>query len=145
MTKKNPRITVTLTPEVHALLRRMSELTGNSQSSFVGDLLSRSAPVFSRMVQVLDASEFLRLEALKAPDEFNAGLEQAQTRLESQMGLVLDAMDDGFRPLLEAAEKIKRRSRRRPTAEEATPGAPPRSAGQGADSSKKHTRKRAGR
>ena len=112
MTNK-PRITVTLTPEVHALLKRMSQLTGNSQSSFVGDLLTQSAPVFSRMVEVLEAAERLRGEALRVPDQVKSGLDQAQSQLEAQLGLVLEVMDDGFRPLLQAAEKVQRRARRR--------------------------------
>ena len=112
MTNK-PRITVTLTPEVHALLRRMSELTGNSQSSFVGDLLSQSSPVFSRMVEVLEAAERMRGEALRVPDGIKSALDEAQSQLESQLGLVLDVMDDGFRPLLQEAEKVQRRARRR--------------------------------
>jgi len=112
MTKK-PRITVTLTPEVHALLKRMSELTRGSQSSFVGDLLSQCSPVLSRMVEVLEAAEKMRGEALRVPDEIKAGLDQAQSQLESQLGLVLDVVDNGFRPLLQAAEKVQRRARRR--------------------------------
>ena len=112
MTNK-PRITVTITPEVHALLRRMCELTGNSQSSFVGELLAQSVPVFSRMVEGLEAAERLRGEALRAPDEIRASLDQAQGDLESQLGLVLDVIDDGFRPILKASEKVQRRARRR--------------------------------
>lgn len=53
----------------------MSELTGNSQSSFVGELLSQSSPVFARMVEVLEAAERLRGEALRVPDEIKAGLD----------------------------------------------------------------------
>ena len=108
----NPRITITLKPEVHAILKRLSALTGNSQSALVGDLLESSAPVFERMATVLDAAEKLRAEGMQAPDEFKASLQRAQDKLETQLGLALDAMDLGSRPILEESEKVGRRAGR---------------------------------
>jgi hypothetical protein len=109
MPTKNPRITVTLTPELHAVMRRMSELTGNSQSAIIGELLNTSMPVFERMVKVMEA-------ALSARDKMSAdvaiSLLGAQTKIEEQMGLVLDAFDEGSKPILQAAEKIQRKARR---------------------------------
>ena len=107
MPAANPRITITLKPSVHALLRRLSELTGNSQSSMVGELLEQSAPVFERMVRVMEAAA----EAHDmAKQEMAGGLERAQAKLEKQLGLALETMDEGFRPILEEAEKVKRRA-----------------------------------
>lgn len=113
MPTNNPRITITLTPEVHALMRRVSELSGDSQSSLVAGMLAESAPVFERMVTVLEAAQKLKAQADDAPKEFAQGLEEAQRKLEAQLGLVFENMDTGFRPILEAAERIDRRSTRR--------------------------------
>ena len=107
MPAANPRITITLKPSVHALLRRLSELTGNSQSSMVGELLEQSAPVFERMARVMEAA--VEAQGL-AKAEMAGGLERAQAKLEQQLGLALDTMDEGFRPILEHAEAVKRRA-----------------------------------
>lgn len=109
MPTQNPRITVTLTPAVAAVLKRMSELTGNSQSALVGDLLEESRPVFDRMVLVLQAAKDVKG---KVQSDIVASMEGIQARLEKQLGLGLDVMDDGARPLLEEAERINRRGGR---------------------------------
>lgn len=121
MPATNPRLTITVRPALAAVLRRLSALTGNSQSALVGELLSESLPVFERMVEVLSAAEKLREEGMKAPEEVARSLDRAQARIEQQFGLVLDDMDAGVRPLLDAAEKVGRRRGR--------PGRPPRRGG----------------
>lgn len=109
MTAKNPRITITLEPSTAAQLRRMSELTGNSQSSMISELLTEAAPVFDRMIALLEAAEV----AMTAAREDTASrLKLAQLKIEEQMGLMFDWMDDSSRPILEHAEKIKRRARK---------------------------------
>ena len=105
----NPRITITLTPSVHALLRELSGLTGNSQSAIVAELLETSAPVFERVVATLKAAATVHDEA-KA--QIVAGMGRAQSKLEDQLSLALGTMDDASRPLLEEAEKVKRRAGR---------------------------------
>lgn len=102
----NPRITVTLTPACSAVLRELSQLAGNSQSAIVGELLESSMPVFERVVAALRAASTIQQSAKQ---EIAAGLERAQDKLESQMGLMLGDMDVTMRPLLEAAEKVTRR------------------------------------
>ena len=57
MTTKNPRLTITLQPALSAQFRRLSELTGQSQSSIIAELLSGSEPVLERMIRVLEAAE----------------------------------------------------------------------------------------
>lgn len=110
MATTNPRITVTLAPEVHAVLRRVAQLAGNSQSAIVGDLLLSSLPVFDRMVQALEAAEALKQEGMKAPQAIKDSLERAQAKLESQLELSLGEMDQGLRPMLKEAEKVARRA-----------------------------------
>lgn len=109
MATKNPRITITLTPELHAVLRRLSDLTSNSQSGIVAELLTSSLPVFERMCEVLDAAQKLKEHGLSAPQAVRDSLDRAQAKLEGQMSLVLEAFDEGGRPLLEQAEKVGRR------------------------------------
>lgn len=107
MPAANPRITITLSPEVRALLGRVSSLTGNSQSSIVGGILQTSVPVFERLIAVLEAA---REAQGKVNDEVLSSLAVAQGKVESQFGLALETLDDGFRPILQAAEKVQRRA-----------------------------------
>jgi len=109
MPTSNPRLTITLTPAVAAVLREMSALAGNSQSAIVGELLETSLPVFERVVRALSAAHTIH-ESARA--EIAAGLESAQTRLEAQLPLLMSESDDAFRPLLEAAEAVSRRKGR---------------------------------
>jgi len=102
----NPRITITLTPAVAAVLRELSQLAGNSQSAIVGDLLQMSLPVFERVVLGIRAARTIERSAR---DEIAGGMERAQAKIEAQLGLALSDMDEGFRPLLEHAEEVKRR------------------------------------
>lgn len=130
----NPRITITLQPAVHAVLRRLSELTGNSQSALVGELLAESLPTFERMAEVLAAADALRAQGMKVPEELAKGLQHTQARIEAQLGLALDDIDAGTRPLLAEAEAIGRRtgrgaSRRRPAAGAAPSPTPPSNRG----------------
>ena len=106
MPTQNPRISVTLTPEVSAILRRVSELADKSQSAFVAELLEQSVPVFQRMVRILEAAKAAKASGAS---DLVGNLDEAQARIEQQLGLALDSMDEGFRPLLEAAEEVKRR------------------------------------
>ena len=102
----NPRITITLTPACAAVLRELSSLGGQSQSSIVGELLETSIPVLERVVSAMRAASTIQATA-KA--EIASGLERAQAKLEDQLGLMLGEMDDSLRPLLDAAEKVTRR------------------------------------
>lgn len=117
----NPRITITLKPEVHAILRRLSGLTETSQSAIVSDLLETSLPVFQRMAQVLEAAKAAQ-EGMSA--DIAGGLARAQTRIETQMGLILDDIDHAYRPILESGGKAPARKRRVAAGSGATAGAP---------------------
>ena len=109
MTTANPRLTITLEPSIAAQLRRMSELTGNSQSQMVSEILTQSSEVFERMIRVLEAAEVAKQAAR---EETASRLDRAQAKVEKQLGLLLGTMDDMSRPLIEDAEKVRRRARR---------------------------------
>lgn len=109
MPTKNPRLTITMTPALSAQLRRLSELTGNSQGSLIAELLETSGPVFERLINLLEAAKEAKHEM---QDSFRADLAAAQTKVEAQLGLSLETLDTATRPLLEQVEKIRRRARR---------------------------------
>lgn len=113
MATLNPRLSVTLKPSTAALLERMSELTEQSRSSIVSELLESSEPVFERMVEVLTAAKLVK-------DDLKEGtknrLEEAEAQLHAQLGVTLDIFDNSFAPILEAAEAIGRRKRKGRTA-----------------------------
>ena len=66
-------------------------------------------PVFARMVKVLQAAKSVQASS---KESMMAALNDAQTKIEKQLGLALDAMDDGFRPVLDDAEEVRRRGRK---------------------------------
>lgn len=102
----NPRLTITLTPAVVAVLRELAELGGQSQSSIVGELLETTLPVFERVVFAMRAASTIQASANA---EIASGLERAQAKLEDQLGLMLDDVDETLRPLLKEAGKVTRR------------------------------------
>ena len=107
---KNPRLTMTLTPTVAAQLRRLSELTGNSQAALVSELLEGQTVVFSRVIQVLEAAQAAKGEVV---ERLSQSMQEAQSQIEAQLGLTLETFDSGVAPLIEAAEQIRRRRGRR--------------------------------
>jgi len=109
MPAKNPRLTITLQPTLAAQLRKLSELTGNSQSALIGELLEGSGPVFDRMIQVMEAAKTAK-ESMRG--RMASDLEQAQAKIESQLGLALDGFDAYTGSLLEEVEAVRRRARR---------------------------------
>lgn len=116
MSTLKPRITITLEPATALQLKRMSELTGNSQSSMVAEVLEQAFPVFDRVIKVLEAAEAARQSAEAAQQSVKIKsihhLESAQRRIERQMGLVLEDFDDASAPLLAELEDVQRRSRK---------------------------------
>lgn len=116
----NPRLSVTLKPSTAALLARLSSLTGNSQSSTVGELLTTCEPIFERMVLVMEAANEVATEAAdemtRATSEMADSFRRAHGRMEQQLGLCLDEWEKGTGELLGAMEKVQRRARRKPSA-----------------------------
>lgn len=112
MPTSNPRLTVTLEPAVAACLRRLSEVTGNSQSKLISELLDGSVPVFERVIATIEAAKAASSEIRGKLAE---DMERAQGRVERQLGLVLDEFDSAAAPLLKGVETVARRSRKQPT------------------------------
>ena len=99
MATKNPRLTITLKPELSAHFRRLSDLTGQSQSSIISELLAGSEPVLERMIRVLEAAEAAK-GAIRG--RVARGLDDAQQQLEG----VLDIACCGFDSVLQELESV---------------------------------------
>lgn len=123
MTTQNPRLTITLQPTIAAQLRELSRLTGNSQSSLISELLDGSTAVFDRVIQVLTAAEGAK-QALKG--KLSEDMEKAQSRVEAQLGLVMEDFDNTTGALIDEMEAITRRGRRQGQPDAAAPAARPR-------------------
>jgi hypothetical protein len=106
MPATNPRISVTVVPSVDAVLSRLSGLTGQSKSSFIAEILESSMPVLERMAVVLDAAQTAK-DTLKS--QTVRDMEAAETRLQEMLGITMDIFDQTSAPILEEAERIKRR------------------------------------
>jgi hypothetical protein len=110
MPATNPRLTITLQPATAARLRRISELTGNSQSALIAEILDGSAHVFDRLIRVLEAAESMKGEVR---ERVGAEMEAAQRKLEKQLGLQLETFDTATGNLLADVEAVRRRVARR--------------------------------
>lgn len=111
MPAKNPRLTITLEPVFAAQLRRLSELTGDSQSKVISEILQGSTEVFAKIIRVLEAAEKAKAEV---KGRAAANLESAQGRMEAQLQLVMGEFDDYTGSLLAEVEEVSRRARKRP-------------------------------
>lgn len=96
MATKNPRLTITLRPELSAHFRRLSELTGQSQSSIIAELLEGSESVLERMVRVLEAAEAAK-GAIRG--RVARGLDDAQQQLEGVLGIACGGFDSVLKDL----------------------------------------------
>jgi len=106
MATKNPRLTITLNPALAAQLRRLSELTGNSQSALISELLDGSGAVFDRLIKVLEAAEAAK-ESMKGG--VARDMRDAQQRVEQQLGLMLDFGEERAADLVDQVETVRRR------------------------------------
>ena len=108
MSTTKPRITITLEEGTALRLRRISELTGNSQSALVSEVLDQAQEVFDRLIVVLEAAQQAKSKLSKSSIE---GLERAQRRIERQLGLALEDFNQATEPLF-PKEKVQRRVRK---------------------------------
>lgn len=86
----NPRITVTLTPEGHAALRRLSLAGGGSQSFIVAELLQMAAPTLDRVATLLELAARAQVSSREA---LRADLVASQAVMEEHLGAVTGELD----------------------------------------------------
>ena len=103
MPAKNPRLTITLKPALAAQFRQLSQLTGNSQSALIGDLLEGSEPVLARVIQVLEAAQVAKqsIRGRLAED-----MDKAQAQVEGALGVAMEGFHDITGALLKEAEAV---------------------------------------
>lgn len=89
MPTQNPRLSLTLSPDLAWQLRRLSELTGNSQSSLITSMLEGSNHFLWRLISTLEAAEEAKG---RIPGHVANLMNEAQQRIEQKFGLteVLD-------------------------------------------------------
>lgn len=107
MPAANPRISVTLTPSMDAILKRLSDVSGQSKSSIVAELLETSEAVFERMAVILETAKTATQEA---KERMALNLEEAHHRLVEQAALVGDLFEEQTADLVGEVEQIGRRS-----------------------------------
>lgn len=116
----NPRVNVTLSPSLDALVGRLAALQRVSKSNVLRELLETAAPALSRAVAVMEAAARSKPEVLAG---LARSLEQSQNKaealLEGALGSIQAAGD-----LVEQAEAVigKRPARRGREAAEPTRG-----------------------
>lgn len=96
MPTERPRITITLNQQQHAVLRRMSELGGDSMSAIVVDMLDTVLPMLERVVVTMQAAH-------DAPAQAKEGMRQSFERAEAEMLPQLTSMMSQLDMLLEPA------------------------------------------
>lgn len=109
MPTQNPRLTITLSPPLDAAIRRLSELTGQSKSSLIVELLDQAQPVLVRMAEVISAAKTATEDA-KA--RMRSNLDEAQSKLEEHLGLVNQLWDEQTADLLGEVEQVQRRRKK---------------------------------
>lgn len=88
MAAKNPRIQVSLTPDTYALVKRLSDVTGESMSSIVAGVVEPSAAALGRLCVFME-------RASVAPDEYKVGVVEGFERACRRMEKIAGEMD-GF-------------------------------------------------
>lgn len=106
MPTKNPRVAVTLKPSTSAALKRMSDLSGNSQSAIIGELLEAAEPVFERMCKVIEAAKFAQSSV---KERIVQNLQDAEAVLNGQLGLMLGDLETRSRDMIDGLEEVQRR------------------------------------
>ena len=112
MPTKNPRLTITFKPSFAVRLRRLSELTGNSQGALAAEFLEGAVPAIDRLIRLIEAAQGAKADVVQ---KLQTDLAQAQGRVEAQLGISLDEIETVTLSLLDQAEAIPRRGVRAST------------------------------
>jgi hypothetical protein len=104
MATKNPRISVMLKPSTSALLIRVGQLTKQSQSAMIAEIIESTEPVFERLITVLEAAQLVSQD-LK--DGTKKSLEVAEQKLHEQLGFTLAMFDEVSAPIVDAATELR--------------------------------------
>lgn len=102
MATQKPRITVTITPQQHTVLRSLSDSTGQPMSAFLTELLEASLPTLERMAvtfhKLKQAQNVERDRYLQSMDETQAVLEDIAQQATSQLDMFLTVVEQSTDP-----------------------------------------------
>jgi hypothetical protein len=109
MTTSNPRVHVTLSPSLDAVVSRFAAVQRTSKSDVLRELVEAAAPALARAVALMEAASRAKPEMLRG---MAAAMAQAQARIE---GIVEGSMGtlEVQADLVEQAESVRGRRPRR--------------------------------
>lgn len=106
MPTNNPRVQVTLSPSLDALVQSLASHSNASKSQVLRELLEAAEPALRRAVALMEA-------ASQATKEVHAGfarsLDKAQTRIEKSMQQAMAQLDATTGDLVAQAEAVRAR------------------------------------
>jgi hypothetical protein len=106
MPTNNPRVQVTLSPSLDALVQSLASHSNASKSQVLRELLEAAEPALRRAVALMDA-------ASQATKEVHSGiarsLDRAQTRIERSMQEAMSQLDATTGDLVAQAEAVRAR------------------------------------
>ena len=111
----NPRINVTLSPQLDLVVQRLATFQRVSKSQVLRELLEAAEPALQRAVVLMEAAAGAA-DAMK--EGFAQSLDRAQSKVEAHAAAVLRQMDQTSLDLVQQAEAIRGR---RPRASKAQP------------------------
>lgn len=98
MATSKPRITITLEPHRHELLRRLAAHQGVSMSSIVVDLLETVAPVLERVCVAIEsakkAQDSVRVNLVRMAEESEQAVQPLLAQAMGQLDIFLSACGD---------------------------------------------------
>lgn len=103
MATTKPRITITLTERQHAVLKSISDSSGQPMSKFISEILEPSMPTLERM-----AAAFQKISAARhiQRERFIESLDQAQTAMEPIVQQAIGQFDLFMAQVEQAAEAV---------------------------------------
>jgi hypothetical protein len=93
MPTQKPRLTITLQPKTHAVLKVLSDKNGQSMASLINEVLDGFVPAFEF---VLDAVEALEQAEDSKREQIKAQLEAAEGAMTPMLELMLNRADDAL-------------------------------------------------
>ena len=91
MATTKPRITVTLTPELHSVLQHLAHLNSCSQSSIVLELMQDAVPILQRIAHSIELSRRVKHEAKAG---LLAHLDESQRKMETALQSLSDLLPE---------------------------------------------------
>jgi hypothetical protein len=122
MPTTNPRVNVTLSPSLDALVARMAGLERISKSQVLRELLEAAEPALQRAVALMDAALKARSDSRA---ELKRGLDRSQAKLEEQLEANLRMLETHSRDLVTEAQAVRGRRPPRAGRQQAQRAAPP--------------------